>query len=147
MPASSVEIPYVKCEGSHGYSYRPYLPVTFSYGDQQLPIGRALVDTGSDLTILPLQVAHYLRIELDDVKKVTIDCAGGGRFIALPSQHQVGYMIDAPGYRPIRWKGIVYFAENEPVVLLGYHQCLEKFDLTFRGPERKLGIIPRFRLS
>ena len=68
--------------------------MVFSYGNQKLPIGRALVDTGSDLTILPLQVAHYLQIELDDTKKVTIDCAGGGRFIALPSQRQIGYSID-----------------------------------------------------
>ena len=142
-----MEIPYIKCEGSNGYSYRPYLPVTFSYGDRLFPVGRALVDTGSDLTILPLAIAHHLHIELDDSKKVIIDCAGGGRFTALPSQKNVHYSIEQKGFRSIKWKGIAYFAEQEPVVLLGHHECLEKFDLTFHGPERKLSILPRFSIA
>jgi hypothetical protein len=141
-----VEFPYVKCEGSHGFSYRPYLPVTFSYGDHRFPVGRALVDTGSDLTILPLDIAHILDVELDDAKKIILDCAGGGRFTALPSQKEIRYAIECAGYRPITWNGIIHFAEDEPVVLLGHHECLEKFDLTFQGPERKLGITPRFAI-
>jgi hypothetical protein len=118
--------------------------VTFSNGSLMFPVGRALVDTGSDLTILPLAIAHQLEIELDDSKKVTMDCAGGGRFTALPSRKPVGCTIERKGYRPIHWKGVVFFAEDEPVVLLGHHQCLEKFDLLFEGPERKLGVTPRF---
>ncbi|MFH1670150.1 MAG: hypothetical protein ABIA92_01030 [Patescibacteria group bacterium] len=141
-----VEFSYVKCEAGHGFSYRPQLPITFSYGDKSLSIGHALVDTGSDLSIVPLQIAHYLHIELDDTKKVTVDCAGGGRFTAMPSQKKIGYAIEQEGYRPIKWKGTVYFAEDEPVVLLGHHQCLEKFDLTFQGPEKKLGVMPRFKI-
>lgn len=142
-----MQISYIKCEGSNGYSYRPYLPVTFSYGERKFPVGRALVDTGSDLTIFPIDIAHYLHIELDDSEKVIIDCAGGGRFTALPSQQTVHYSIEKKGFHPIKWKGIVYFAEQEPVVLLGHHECLEKFDLTFHGPERKLSILPRFSMS
>ena len=102
------------------------------------------MDTGSDLTILPLEIAHILEIELDDSKKLIMGSAGGGRFTALPSQKQISYTIELKGYRSITWKGIIYFAEDEPIVLLGHHQCLEKFDLNFQGPERKLGITPRF---
>jgi hypothetical protein len=120
--------------------------VTFIYKDKKFPVGRALVDTGSDLTILPLDVAHAIEIELDDTKKVAIDCAGGGRFTALPSMKPIEYRIDYKGYRPIVWKGIVYFAEEEPVVLLGHQGCLEKFDLTFCGPEKNLSIMPRFKM-
>jgi hypothetical protein len=141
-----MQFPYVKCEGSHGFVYRPYLPITFSYGAKKFPVGRALVDTGSDITILPLEIAHYLEIELDDSEKLTIDCAGGGVFVAMPSQKKVTYTIEAKGFRSISWEGIIYFAENEPVVLLGHQQCLDKFDLLFEGPEKKLSITPHFKV-
>lgn len=74
-----------------------------------------------------------------------MSAAGGGSFVVLPSQKKIGYTIEYKGYRPIHWEGIVYFAEDEPMILLGHHQCLEKFDLTFHGPERKLEILPRFK--
>jgi len=104
-----------------------------------------LVDTGSDFTILPLEIAHYLEIELDDSERITVDCAGGGRFHVMPSQKKVKYQIDRKGYRSICWDGIVFFAEKEPIILLGHHECLEKFDLTFAGPERTLSVLPRFK--
>ena len=139
-----VEVPYVKVEGSQGLGYRPYLPITFSYKSRQFPAGHALVDTGSDITILPLYIAHLLEIELDDEKRIELDSAGGGSFSALPSLRQIGFCIERKGFRPIQWEGTAYFAEHEPVILLGHHDCLEKFDVTFHGPERKLSLLPRF---
>lgn len=141
-----MEFAYEPSEDQDGkIVYRPRLPITFTYKNNKLKIGRALVDTGSDFTILPLDVAHDLEIELDDSKILSMDAAGGGVFEALPSQKPVGYTIETDKFRPIRWEGIIYFAENEPVTLLGHYQCLEKFDLTFYGPERKLSILPRFK--
>jgi hypothetical protein len=31
------------------------------------------------------------------------------------------------------------------MILLGHYQYLERFDLTFHGPERMLCVLPRFR--
>jgi hypothetical protein len=124
--------------------YRPCLPVTLGHRGKNFPVGRALVDTGSDITLLPLEIAHVLEVELDDMETIVIEGAGGGRFKAMPSRKKINYTIERKGYRPISWEGIAYFAENEEVILLGHHQCLEKFDLTFQGPERKLGLLPRF---
>jgi len=76
-----VEFRYTECEGD---VWRPYLPITISYGSKELPIGSALVDTGSDLTLLPLAIAHTLEIELDDSKNRKIDAAGGGVFEVMP---------------------------------------------------------------
>lgn len=50
----------------------------------------------------------------------------------------------AEGYRPNRWEGTVYFAGGEPTILLGHHECLEYFDLTVYGPEKKSRVLPRF---
>ena len=139
-----VQFPYEKFEGIDGkMNYRPCLPITFSYKNNDIPIGSALVDTGSDFTILPLEIAHVLKIELDDSQEIRIDCAGGGVFKAMPSLHRIEYLISATGYRSFSWSGTVYFAEREPIILLGHHECLEKFDLTFQGPEKLLSLLPR----
>lgn len=139
-----VEFPYERFEGRSGkVVHRPCLPITFSYRGKSISIGSALVDTGSDFTILPLEIAHVLEIELDDSQTIRVDCAGGGVFTAMPSQNKIGYLISVKGYRPIAWTGTVFFAENEPIILLGHHECLEKFDLTFQGPEKSLGLLPR----
>lgn len=141
----AMEFAYVKTEGDTGYIYRPSLSVTFSNGDKKFLVMNALVDTGSDVTILPLDIAHALNIELDDSKQMRLSCAGGGMFTALPSLKKITYTIEKKGFRPVSWKGTIYFAESEPVVLLGHYQCMENFDLTFYGPERKLSILPRFK--
>jgi hypothetical protein len=141
-----VEFPYVKNEGSQGATYRPCLPITFSNGEKKFRVGNALVDTGADYTILPLEIAHVLEVELDDSKTIMMSAAGGGRFKVMPSRRKIGYSIEKTGYRSINWKGTVWFAEGEEVVLLGHHDCLEKFDLTFRGGSRALSVLPLFKV-
>ena len=135
-----MEFPYVKCEGALGSMYRPYLPVTLSYGRKSFPVGHALVDTGADMTILPLDIAHYLEVELDDSRAVRIEGAGGGVFVALPSWRKIGYAIEQKGHRPICWQGTAYFAAEQPLVLLGHLDCLEKCDLQFFGAQRILKV-------
>jgi hypothetical protein len=107
-------------------------------------VGSALVDTGADFTLLPLAIADLLGIEVEAAGGVPISSAGGGVFTARPSKHKVRYTIEKPGFRPISSEGRVYFPKDEPVVLLGHEQCLEYFDPTFMGPEKKLGVLPRF---
>lgn len=141
-----MQFDYVPCESGRGKVFRPCLPVIFSYEGKELSIGHALVDTGSDITILPIEMAHVLKVELDDTESVAIDCAGGAVFHALPSRRPIGYTIAKKGFRSLHWEGTAYFAQEEPVVLLGRHQCLEKFDLNFQGPEKVLGLLPRFRV-
>lgn len=136
-----VEFSYVESEGG---VYRPCVSVTFHNGKKKFPVGHALVDTGADFTILPLAIAHYLQIELDDTKQRTVDGAGGGKFKVIPSRNKINYSIDKEGFRSLQWKGIAYFTETEPIVLLGREQCLDKFDITFCGPHRLIQLIPHF---
>jgi hypothetical protein len=137
-----VEFAYVKTDGGKRTSYRPSLPVTFSYRGKRFPVGHALVDTGADITLLPREIAQVLELRLDDTEPLRIARAGGGDFVAYPSLGKVGYAIEKKGYRSICWEGTVYVAEEEPIVLLGFHECLEYFDLTFMGPEKKLSVLP-----
>jgi hypothetical protein len=105
-------------------------------------MGHALVDTGADITLMPLEVARLLKVPLDDTEPLRVSGAGAGEFIAYPSLHKVEYAIERKAFRPIRWEGTVYFADSDP--LLGHRKCLEFFDLTFHGPEKKLSVLPRF---
>lgn len=100
----------MKCEGMNGVVFRPYLPITLSFGAKRFPVGRALVDTGADVTLLPVDVARYLGIALEEEAGIRIGSAGGGEFLALPSCERVGFSIDMPGFRPCQWRGRAYFA-------------------------------------
>jgi hypothetical protein len=131
-----VEFPYVKGDGGFGPVYRPVIPVTISSGAKSFPVGHALVDTGADMTLLPLAIAHLLEIPLDDSRTLKVGGAGGGVFAALPSLRKIGFAIEQRGHRPIVWQGTAYFSPDQPAVLLGHHQCLELLSLHFRGPDR-----------
>jgi hypothetical protein len=136
-----VEFRYTECEGD---VWRPYLPVTFSHGSKQFPVGSALVDTGSDLTLLPLAIAHALEIELDDSQVRRIEAAGGSIFVAMPSQNPVGFTIRAPrGYRNVSWKGTPFFSADIGTILLGHEAALQNFDIAFYGPDKRFSILPR----
>ena len=53
-----MEFPYVKCEGAAGsVVFRPYIPITLSFRRKTFPVGHALVDTGADVTLLPLDIS------------------------------------------------------------------------------------------
>jgi hypothetical protein len=44
------------------------------------------------------------------------------------------------GFRPIRWKGTVFFVDNEDTLLLGTYQCLDQLKITLDGKHRKLKV-------
>ena len=63
MPASSVSFPYVPEKVERGVIFRPKIPVTLSYGEKSLET-LGLVDSGSDISIIPLGIAEFLGIDL-----------------------------------------------------------------------------------
>jgi len=121
--------------------YRPCIPVTFRYSGASFPVGNALVDTGADVTLLPMELATHLGVELAAEEGIDIGSAGGGHFIAVPSAKPVECSIEGHGFRPLRWKGIVYFAPRQPTVLLGHRGCLDHLDILFRGRSRALEVL------
>jgi hypothetical protein len=135
-----MEFKYEPCEGPAGIVYRPYIPITFTFGKRSVPMGRALIDTGADITILSTEVAKFLHVELDYDRALPIRSAGGGEFLAIPSLQEIEHCIEIAGHRPLRWKGMLYFAPRQPVALLGHIGCLDHLDVLFKGRERLLKI-------
>ena len=132
-----MEFEYIPSDGKLTTIYLPSLPVTLS-GEKAFPVGHALVDTGADITILPMEMREWIGVDLDEGAAIQIGSAGGGGFLAVPSAKKVKYSIEKPGFRALRWKGTVFFAPRQPVVLLGHYQCLDQLDLIFKGKERTL---------
>lgn len=97
-------------DGEGGPIYRPCVPVTFGFDKRTFRVGSALIDTGADMTVLPMDVARVLGIALSEADDVRIGSAGGGRFLAMRSEHRIEQSIERVGFRPCRWKGYVYFA-------------------------------------
>ena len=127
-------------------NWLPLVPVVFTHGKRRLPPIKALVDTGATHTILPLELTAELGIDINLDDPLESQIAGGGRcFIYAPSS-PLGYLVRNPA-TPVeyRWTGQVFFALEQEFVLLGHHQCLEKFDVTFLGPERMLEVTARLR--
>jgi hypothetical protein len=124
----------------------PLVPVAFKYGRTELPPIRCLADTGATHSILPMELAVALGIQLDLEEKVETHGAGGGSSHIYSSPAPLGYLIRDPhSHLECQWHGPAFFSLGQRVVLLGHAGCLEKFDVLFRGPERALDLQPRFR--
>lgn len=140
-----MQFPYTKYETKNGLSgYRPHVPLVLR-SKRKVFRARALIDTGADFPIFPSAVANFLEIELDDSKKIVINHAGSGTFVAYPSREKIALSIEVKKFRPIKWESTIYFADGELAMLLGIKDCLEKFDITFFGPEKNFNIMPRFK--
>jgi hypothetical protein len=129
-------------------NWLPLIPVAFRTNQKRLPFVHALVDTGATQSILPAELATELGIHLDLESSIEAQVAGGGRCLIYPSPSAIEYVVKDPeSQSEHRWKGPVFFALGQQFALLGHEQCLSKFDITFKGPERCLDLVPRFRTT
>jgi hypothetical protein len=121
--------------------WRPLVPITV-YGPTGLflSFGRALMDTGADDTIFPLDVATYLGIPL---------LASTGHAMRWRGQrHSLRYgavelELEDDGGNAVRWPAVVAFTTvNVRYPLLGVAGCLEYWDVTFLGKDRAVVLEP-----
>lgn len=137
-----MRFPYVPYEGS----WLPLVPVIFKHKKQTLPPVMALLDTGATHTILPMEIAPELGISIDLADRIETQVAGGGQCFIYPSPVMIDYLIrDPSSHMEFQWRAPVYFGLGQQTPLLGHHRCLEKFDVTFKGPEKMVEVTARFR--
>ncbi len=121
--------------------FRPTLPVRFKYRKVEIPIADALVDTGADYTLLPLEFASEFGFKFDLVEdRIDWQGAGGNLFPVYKSPEPIEICIDSKGFRPKYWKAAVYFTLKQPTILLGHKGFLEHFDVTFKGTKKAIEI-------
>ncbi len=139
-----MKYPYTEYETGRGRVItRPTIPITFEYNKISIPVIDALVDTGADQTLLPLQFALEFGFKFNLHKDGEVwSGAGGGKFRVFPSPKPIHFIIPAQkGFRAMEWDGDVFFTINQPTILLGHRGCLENLNLTFKGKQKVLEII------
>ena len=139
ISSADVEFPLTPVEGKFAKIGLPYVPVTLSY-EGSFPVEDALIDSGADVTLLPMDIRKYLGVELDESRSINIGSAGGGGFIAIPSKEKITFTIEKKGFRSIEWQGTPFFAPRQPVILLGHYQCLDQLDICIKGRKKIISI-------
>lgn len=121
------------------FIYRPTVDIIFKY-NQQFILVEALVDSGSDWTILPLEVADVLGIPVTSNNKTEFNAAGGNTFMVYQPPYMIEHILRQPGFRPFKWKSKVCFAVSQPTILLGQVGFLDRFKVTLNGIKKQLEI-------
>lgn len=113
-------------------------------------VGDVLVDTGADITLLPLRVAKGLEYDLDSLDKVELGVVGGTNYgygvasIEIGIVHMGGIEENLDGYllgkdgEPLIWEVPVVFLPGEAAedsILLGRLGVLNKITLIFASED------------
>lgn len=118
---------------------RPTVPIIFK-NKSKFILTEAIIDSGADFNILPIEIAGTLGLKLDGRTKTKFHGAGNNSFTVYPSPINLNHIIRQGGFRPITWKAKVLFAESQPGILLGHKSFLEKFKVTLNGKNKELEI-------
>lgn len=137
----NIKFPYIEFLGlAEERIFRPLIPVTFKAGKESFE-AYALVDSGSDYTILPISVAGILKLKLSDQPQYYIQGAGGNKFKIYKSPIEVGGTIQKRGFRSLKWESYIYFSEgDDSTLLLGQKGFFEHFEVRLDGPNREIEI-------
>lgn len=127
-------------EPNGGKLYRPEIPILFKNGKNFVFLG-AVIDSGADYIILPIEMAGQLKLKLESKDKTEFFGAGKNPFTVYKSPSEVEYIIRKNGFRNITHKTIVYFAESQPTILLGNHGFLQKLKVILNGPKKEVEIV------
>ncbi len=119
--------------------FRPTVPILFK-NKSKLILTEAIVDSGADFTILPIEMAGVLGLKLEAREKRTFYGAGSSPFSVYRSSEKIEHMLRQSGFRTITWKTEVYFAESQPGILLGYKGFLEDFKIVLDGKKKELEV-------
>jgi hypothetical protein len=119
--------------------WRPLIPVTVhGTAGRFLCIGRALVDSGADDTLFPLDVATTLGVAL--LPTTGHGMRWRGQTYALRYGSVELELVDDLG-KALRWPATVGFTvANVRYPLLGIAGCLEYLDVKFLGKDRALEV-------
>lgn len=105
-----MNFPYVEFLGlAEERVFRPMIPVTFRNNKEEFR-SYALIDSGADHTILPIEIAGILKIELSHQHSFNVESAGGNTFKVYKSPTEIESIIQKKGFRDIKWKSDFYFA-------------------------------------
>jgi len=126
--------PYVLEKVKDGFVYRPKIPVTISYKGNRIETW-AIIDSGSDVSILPREIANALCTELSG-KQVDIAGMGGGLLKVVTDYINLGIAgINLPQTKVfIPVEG----SKDAEQFILGHEPLFKEFNITFEYNAKKI---------
>ena len=132
--------PYVEFLGlTEERVFRPMIPITLKANKESIK-SYALIDSGCDYTILPIELAGVFNFNLSNQPRYSIGAAGGSSFTVYKSPNEVECVLSKKGFRDIKIKSTVYFAESGPTCMLGQKGFLDQLKLILSGKNRQVEI-------
>lgn len=133
--------PYVEFLGlAEDRIFRPMVPVTFRANGKNFKT-YSLIDSGADYTVLPIEIAGVFKLKLSDQPRYSMLGAGGSTFTIYKSPIEIEQIIQKRGFRDIKWKSFVYFAESDSTILLGQNSFLNHFKIILNGKNKEVEIV------
>lgn len=115
----------------------PLVPITFR-NKKKVFVTIALIDSGADVSILPIEIAGELGLKLDPKEKIEMNAAGGNTFFIYPSTEKIECIVEQKGFRSIILRSKVYFTEAASTILLGHNNFLYQLKITLDGVKKEI---------
>lgn len=136
-----ITFPYIEFLGlAEDRVFRPMIPVTFRANGEDFN-SYSLIDSGADYTILPIEIAGRLKLDLGSQLSYSILGAGGNRFTIYKSPIEIEHIIKKKGFREIKWSSTVFFAESGSTIMLGQSGFLNRFKVVLNGKNKEIEIV------
>ena len=115
------------------YRY-PIIPVKFNFDGKETPFIDALLDSGGDFIVIPMPIAKYLGLKLQEAGSV--DTAGGTTSLFKANLNMViGTKEKNTTYNNIQ---IHVSGRNDIPILLGRNPIFEDYEIIFRKKNNQL---------
>ena len=127
--------PYVKEPLRDGFVFRPKIPAVFSNQGKAITLVGTL-DSGSDTTLIPIDHAEFLELDLGG-KKYPVGGIGGGTLECV----ETFVTIKLGEYLFPKKLVMVPLSGELPDVIFGRIPFFEEFDVTFRENAKRIELI------
>jgi hypothetical protein len=125
---------YIKEKHKERYVHRPRVEIRLSNGNNSIKLAM-LVDSGADISLIPLEIAEILKLKLTDKR---ISNSASGSFETAYSEVYAELLKGSRSYKlgkisvliPIKKKD--NSNDTAPHILLGRSHFFKQFDITFR---------------
>jgi len=122
--------------------YRPAIPIQISTSSGQTNT-TALLDTGSDATLLPRAVAETIGVTLNNTKTLSVVGIAGQKVIITPA---LITLTITQGEDSLTWSTTVGFIDSPnpdyEQAILGHLGCLQFFTVSFDSQIHEIEMVP-----
>lgn len=122
------------------YIFKPSIPIVFRLGNLFFTLN-GLIDSGSDVTILPMEIARFFHFDPLKMQKSYLEAADGEKFIVYRSPVRLEQILSTKGLIDISWKSPVYFSESQSTALLGQKGFFEHVDVNLSWRKREIEVL------